>query len=96
MSFGADTFKDDSPGLFLLGHDDYSDMGRRIAGLGLPSIVVMEGGNAVDDHGINTVSFIEALAGGGCWCAPRAVYIVDDEQAYSHSSETSQIQCGER
>ena len=64
VSFGADTFKDDSPGLFLLGHDDYSDMGRRIAGLGLPSIVVMEGGNAVDDHGINTVSFIEALAGG--------------------------------
>ena len=64
VSFGADTFKDDPLGFFLLGHDDYSDMGRRIAGLGLPSMVVMEGGYAVEDLGINTVNFIEALAQG--------------------------------
>ena len=56
--------QDDPSGFFLLGHDDYSDMGRRIAGLGLPSMVVMEGGYAVDDLGINTANFIEALAQG--------------------------------
>ena len=64
VSFGADTFKDDPHGFFLLGHDDYSDMGRRMAGPGLPSLVVMEGGYAVDDLGINKVNFIDALAQG--------------------------------
>ena len=46
------------------GHDDYFDMGRRMAGLGLPSMVVMEDGYAVDDLGIDTVNFIKALAQG--------------------------------
>ena len=39
-------------------------MWRRIAGLGLLSMVVMEGGYAVDDLRIDTVNFIKALAQG--------------------------------
>ena len=42
VSFGRHV-QDDPPGFFLRGHDDYSDMGRRIAGPGQPSMVV-EGG----------------------------------------------------
>ena len=39
-------------------------MGRHMAVLGLPSMVAMEGGYAVDDFGIITVNLIEALAQG--------------------------------
>ena len=56
LSYGSDAL------LATTTIDDYSDMGRRMVGLGLPSMVVMEGGYAVDDLGINTVNFIEALA----------------------------------
>ena len=56
--------QDDPPEFFLLCHDDYSDMGRHMAGLGLPSMVAMEGGYAVDDLGIITVNLIETLAQG--------------------------------
>ena len=56
--------QDDPPGFFLLGHDGYSDMGRHMAGPGLPSVVVMEGGYAVDDLGINSGNLSRRLRRG--------------------------------
>jgi acetoin utilization deacetylase AcuC-like enzyme len=64
VSFGADTFREDPISFFRLDHDDYSDMGRRIGRAGLPTLVVMEGGYAVADLGINTANFIEGVAHG--------------------------------
>ena len=39
-------------------------LGRRIASLGLPSLIVMEGGYAVDALGANVASFLGGLKGG--------------------------------
>ena len=60
LSFGADTFEDDPISYFRLRQDDYRQIGGRIASIGLPVLVVMEGGYAVDALGDN----VEALLGG--------------------------------
>lgn len=57
LSFGADTFEDDPISYFRLRQDDYRQIGDRMASIGLPVLVVMEGGYAVDDLGHN----VEAL-----------------------------------
>ena len=44
-------------------------IGRRIAGLGVPTLFVMEGGYAVEAIGVNAVGVLEgfeALAGPDC------------------------------
>jgi acetoin utilization deacetylase AcuC-like enzyme len=60
-SFGADTFADDPISFFELETADYRPVARRIASLGLPTLVVMEGGYAVDALGANVASFLEGL-----------------------------------
>jgi acetoin utilization deacetylase AcuC-like enzyme len=60
-SFGADTFSGDPISFFALETADYATLARRIASLGLPTLVVMEGGYAVDSLGANVASFLEAL-----------------------------------
>jgi acetoin utilization deacetylase AcuC-like enzyme len=61
-SFGADTFSGDPIGFFELGTADYAPIARRIASLGRPTLVVMEGGYAVDSLGVNVASFLEGLS----------------------------------
>jgi len=61
VSYGADTFTGDPISHFRLETRDYADLGRRIAGLGLPVLTVMEGGYAVDALGANVASFLEGL-----------------------------------
>jgi len=61
VSFGADTFENDPISFFKLASADYIDMGRRIAGLGLPLQVVMEGGYAVSEVGVNTVNLLKGM-----------------------------------
>ena len=46
---------------FLLDSPDYLDIGRRIAGLGLPTLVVMEGGYAVEAIGLNAVNVLQGF-----------------------------------
>jgi acetoin utilization deacetylase AcuC-like enzyme len=58
VSFGADTFGGDPISHFELQTADYAPMGRRIASLGLPTLIVMEGGYAVDALGENVASFL--------------------------------------
>ena len=58
VSYGADTHEADPISHFQLKTGDYSTMSRRIAALGLPTLIVMEGGYAVEDLGDNVASFL--------------------------------------
>jgi acetoin utilization deacetylase AcuC-like enzyme len=58
VSYGADTFEGDPISHFKLRTGDYDPMARRIAELGLPTIIVMEGGYAVDALGENVSAFL--------------------------------------
>lgn len=61
VSLGVDTFKADPISRFRLESDDYPEMGGLIADLGRPTLLVMEGGYAVDDLGVNTARFVEGF-----------------------------------
>ena len=61
VSYGADTFEGDPISHFKLKTSDYGPMARRIASLGLPTVIVMEGGYAVDALGANVASFLSGL-----------------------------------
>jgi len=58
VSFGADTHEADPISHFKLKTRDYGPMARRIASLGLPTIIVMEGGYAIDHLGANVAEFL--------------------------------------
>jgi acetoin utilization deacetylase AcuC-like enzyme len=61
VSFGADTFEKDPISKFRLVHDDYVRMGEAIGRLGLPTVVLMEGGYAVAELGINVANFLSGI-----------------------------------
>ncbi|MFT7454845.1 MAG: acetoin utilization deacetylase AcuC-like enzyme, partial [Saprospiraceae bacterium] len=46
---------------FKLKSDDFIDMGRTIASMGLPTLFVMEGGYAVEEIGTNTVNVLKGF-----------------------------------
>ena len=58
VSFGADTFAGDPISGFALQREDFARMAARISALGLPTVIVMEGGYAVDDLGGNVATFL--------------------------------------
>jgi acetoin utilization deacetylase AcuC-like enzyme len=62
VSFGADTFAGDPICSFALETADYAPVARRIASLGLPTVIVMEGGYAVDALGANVAAFLGGFA----------------------------------
>ena len=61
VSFGADTYAGDPISHFAIETDDYARLARRIAALGLPTLIVMEGGYAVDALGANVASFLSGF-----------------------------------
>ncbi len=61
VSFGADTYAGDPISHFELQTADYSRMSRRIASLRLPTLIVMEGGYAVDALGANVAQFLSGF-----------------------------------
>jgi acetoin utilization deacetylase AcuC-like enzyme len=61
VSYGADTFAGDPISHFRLATADYAVIARRIASLGLPALIVMEGGYAVDALGANVAAFLEGF-----------------------------------
>ncbi|MDH5412362.1 MAG: histone deacetylase family protein [Alphaproteobacteria bacterium] len=63
VSLGVDTFKKDPISQFKLESGDYTEIGRRMAALGLPTHFVMEGGYAIDEIGINTVNMLSGFEG---------------------------------
>jgi acetoin utilization deacetylase AcuC-like enzyme len=60
-SFGADTFVGDPISFFALETADYRLIAQRIAGAGLPTLVTMEGGYALDALGANVTSFLSGF-----------------------------------
>jgi acetoin utilization deacetylase AcuC-like enzyme len=63
VSLGVDTFAGDPISGFQLQSDDYLRMGERIADAKLPTVLVFEGGYAVEEVGINAVNVVQAFVG---------------------------------
>jgi acetoin utilization deacetylase AcuC-like enzyme len=61
VSLGVDAFKDDPISFFKLESDDFTDAGRRIGRMKLPTVFCMEGGYAIEAVGINTVNVLEGF-----------------------------------
>ncbi|RYH09179.1 histone deacetylase family protein [Tropicimonas sp. IMCC6043] len=61
VSLGVDAYKDDPISFFKLDSPDFTDAGRRIGTLGLPTLFCMEGGYAVEAVGINVVNVLEGF-----------------------------------
>ena len=64
ISLGVDTFKKDPISYFTLDSDDFTQYGRYLAALNLPTLFVMEGGYAVEEIGINTVNVLKGFEAG--------------------------------
>jgi hypothetical protein len=62
VSLGLDTFVGDPISGFCLQSDDYLRLGERLARVGLPTVLVLEGGYAVDGLGVNAVNVLQAFA----------------------------------
>jgi acetoin utilization deacetylase AcuC-like enzyme len=60
-SYGADTYAGDPISHFRLETEDYPVIARRIASIGLPTLVAMEGGYAVDRLGANVAAFLSGF-----------------------------------
>ena len=61
VSYGADTYEGDPISQFKLKTSDYAPMARCITSLGLPTVVVMEGGYAVEALGANVAEFLRGF-----------------------------------
>jgi acetoin utilization deacetylase AcuC-like enzyme len=61
VSYGADTHEHDPISHFKLRTVDYAPMGRLIASMGLPTLIVMEGGYAVEALGENVAEFLSGF-----------------------------------
>jgi len=62
VSLGMDTFEGDPISGFTIKSDDYLRMGERLKAAGLPTVLVFEGGYAVDEVGTNAVNVLQAFA----------------------------------
>lgn len=62
VSLGVDTFAGDPIAGFTLQSDDYLRIGEDLAGAGLPTVFVFEGGYAVAEVGVNAVNVLEGFA----------------------------------
>ncbi len=62
VALGLDTFAGDPTTNFDILAGDYITMGDRIATLSLPTLVVLEGGYAIDAIGENAANFLEGIA----------------------------------
>ena len=58
VSYGADTHEADPISYFKLTTCDYALMSRRIGRLGVPTVILMEGGYAVEALGANVSEFL--------------------------------------
>ena len=61
VSLGVDTFKNDPISQFKLENNDFTKIGRLIGAIGLPTLIVFEGGYAVADIGVNAVNVLSGI-----------------------------------
>jgi acetoin utilization deacetylase AcuC-like enzyme len=64
VPLGMDTFADDPLGDFALRTEHYPLIGMTVGALQLPTLVVMEGGYAIDALGPNVAGFLQGLEAG--------------------------------
>jgi acetoin utilization deacetylase AcuC-like enzyme len=64
VSLGVDTFAGDPLASFRLSSEDYLLVGRRLARLRMPTVLVMEGGYALDHIGLNVANVLLGYEGG--------------------------------
>jgi acetoin utilization deacetylase AcuC-like enzyme len=62
VSLGVDAYEHDPLGTFALTTADFTRAGERIRSLGLPSVIVQEGGYAVEALGANVAAFLSSWA----------------------------------
>ena len=65
VSAGFDTFERDPIGAFAVTTDGFRRVGAALAGAGRPTLVVQEGGYAVEALGANAVALLEGVQAGG-------------------------------
>ncbi len=63
VSLGLDTFADDPISKFSLQAGDFHRLGQRLAALGLPTVLVLEGGYAAQALGHNAAQVLEGFEG---------------------------------
>ena len=61
VSLGLDPYVDDPISGFRLTTDDFAAIGRAVAAVGLPTLLVLEGGYHLDSVGRNTAAFLAGL-----------------------------------
>jgi len=61
VSLGVDAYKEEPISFFKLDSPDFTDAGRRIGRIKLPTVLCMEGGYAIEAVGINTVNVLEGF-----------------------------------
>ncbi|KAI8928018.1 histone deacetylase superfamily protein [Entophlyctis helioformis] len=61
ISLGVDTFAKDPVGGFQLTSDCFSEIGKRLARVGVPTLFILEGGYAVDEVGLNVTNVLLAF-----------------------------------
>lgn len=64
VAAGFDTYHKDPVGKFNLYTPDYAEIGGRLGALGLPTVVVQEGGYYTPDLGLNARTFLHGLREG--------------------------------
>ncbi|HUG38866.1 MAG TPA: hypothetical protein VMM12_00185 [Longimicrobiales bacterium] len=64
VALGLDPAKNDPTGTWTLGAADFRENGRAIGALGLPTLVVQEGGYRTRTLGVNARNFLEGLRAG--------------------------------
>ncbi|WP_420450961.1 histone deacetylase family protein [Ilumatobacter sp.] len=72
VSLGVDTYVGDPLGTFELETADLERCGASVAGVDVPTVVVQEGGYAVDAVGLNVVAFLGGLSPDGLRSGGRA------------------------
>lgn len=64
VSLGVDTFEDDPISSFRLTTPDFGDVGHRLAAMGLPTVLILEGGYAVEEMGRNVAAVLDGFENG--------------------------------
>lgn len=61
VSLGVDTFEKDPISAFRFTVNDYCQLGRTLARISKPTLIVMEGGYAIEEIGVNVVNVLQGL-----------------------------------